>query len=77
MSTIIEMDRLQVDIYWPNEGGFGAPTIVPSLEAAVAEVEKLRRQHYGGPTTGLHQSVIEVRRITIERIPIEELQQRP
>lgn len=69
---ISEVDRLQVDIYWLKDGGYGCPTVVPTLEAAAAEVMKLRKAGYGGP--GTHSpSVIQVRRIRVDRIPLEDL----
>lgn len=67
-----ETDRLQVDIYWPRDGGYGCPKEVPTLEAAAAEVSKLRRMGYGGPETH-NPSVIQVRRIRVELIPLEDL----
>ncbi len=69
---ISETDRLQVDIYWPNDGGYGCPKTVHSLEEAAREVKNLRKCGYGGP--GTHRpSVIQVRRIRIDLIPIEDL----
>lgn len=69
---ISEKDHFQVDIYWPRSGGYGCPHIVHTLEEAAQYVLKLRRGGYGGPETH-SPSVIEVRRIRIDRIPLEDL----
>ncbi len=69
---ISEIDQLRVDIYCPREGSYGCPTLVSTLEQAAAEVARLRRGGYGGP--GTHSpSVIQVRRVRVDRIPLEDL----
>ncbi len=69
---ISETDRLQVDIYWPRDGGYGCPTVVKTLEEAAREVAKLRRGGYGGPDSH-SPSVIQVRRVRVDLIPLEDL----
>lgn len=66
------IDLLEVAVYWPQEGGYGIPTVVHTLESAAAEVAKLRRMGYGGPGTHIPSS-IHVRRIRVDLIPIEDL----
>ena len=73
---ISEEDRLQVDVYWPRDGGYGCPQQVGSLEEASAVVQRLRKGGYGGP--GTHSpSVIQVHRIRCDRLPIEALPDPP
>ena len=73
---ISEEDRLQVDVYWPRDGGYGCPQRVGSLEEAAAVVQKLRKGGYGGPETNIP-SVIQIRRIRCDRLPIEALPDPP
>lgn len=59
---ISEVDRLQVDIYWPHDGAYGYPSIVGDLEEEAHMVAKLRHRGYGSPSSHTP-SVIQVRRV--------------
>lgn len=69
-----EIDRLQVDVYWPRDGGYGCPTVVNTLDEAASVAARLRRGGYGDPSSH-PPSVIQVRRVRVDLIPLEDLPQ--